>query len=225
MRSLPFVLGVVAAGCGLIGTDLVSVSLDLPPQDFRIDSADWSLPPGNTPIIPCAGDCTALSAAVCNQQNCTVECGSDQVCFAKVPISLTNDFDLARDAPSYQQVATLPAVSVTVQSVTFDISENTLNLDTPSLAVYFGPTSITAPSSPGAQLVGSIPAVAAGQTGRVAVTFSSGGANIVKTFMDDFHTPFRVIVYGVVAVHGGQASPTGRMVGQVNASAKASLTL
>ncbi len=225
MRSLPFVLGVVAAGCGLISTDVTSVTLGLPPQDFRIDSSDWRLPPGTTPVIPCAGDCTALSAAVCGQENCTAACGSDSVCYAKVPISLKNDFDLARDAPSYQQVSMLPAVSVTVQSVTFDISENTLNLDTPSLAVYFGPTSITGPNDPGAELVGMIPAVAAGQTGRFPVTFSANGSDIVKKYMDDFRTPFRAIVYGEIVVHGGQASPTGRMVGQINATAKASLNL
>ncbi|HKA86186.1 MAG TPA: hypothetical protein VKE22_00920 [Haliangiales bacterium] len=222
---MPFVLGVVAVGCGLISSDVTNISLALPPQDFRIDSSDWRMPPGATPIIPCAGDCSALSAAVCTQQNCSVACGSDSVCYAKVTISLKNDFDLARDAPSYHQVSTLPAVSVTVQSVTFDISENTLNLATPSLSVYFGPTSITGPNDPGAELVGTIPAVPAGQTGHFPVAFSSNGPDIVKKYMDDFHTPFRAIIFGVVIVHGGQASPTGRMVGQVNAIAKASLSL
>jgi hypothetical protein len=225
MRSLPFVLGVVVAGCGLISTDIASVDLSLPPQDFRIDSSDWMLPPGTTPVVPCAGDCSALASTVCAQGTCTAQCGSDQVCFAKVPISLKNDFDLARDAPSYQDFASLPGLSVTVTGVSFDISENTLNLDTPSLSVYFGPTSITSPNDPGAELVGTIPAVRAGQTGHIPVTFSANGPDVVKKYMDDFHTPFRVIVFAEVIVHAGQASPTGRMVGQVNASAKASVSL
>ena len=41
--------------------------------------------------------------------------------------------------------------------------------------------------------------------------------------MDNFKTPFRVIVGGNVMVNGGQPTPAGKLVGAVQADAHASL--
>src|SRR5262245_5277902 len=168
MRRLAFVSAIVAAGCGLISNDVTTVTVSLPARDFRVDSADWKLPGGSIPDIPCASDCTTLEEAICTQQNCTADCAPDQRCVAKVPVSLKNDFDLSND-PTYRDVANLPVVDVNLQSVTFNITENTLNIDTPELQVYFGPTSITSPTDAAAELVGTIPSVPAGQIGARAV--------------------------------------------------------
>lgn len=225
MRRFVFASALAVAGCGLIGNDVTTVTVSLPARDFRVDSADWQLP--NQPIIPdftCSTDCTALAEQICTEQNCTAEC-ADGRCVAKIPVSLKNDLDLSKDSPSYQQVASLPAVEVELQSVTFNITENSLNLDTPELSVYFGPTSITSPNDAAAELVGTIPSVQAGQIGVRPVTFSANGRAVVKKFMDDYRTPFRVLIYSVVVVRGGQDSPNGRLVGQVTATATVGLSL
>jgi hypothetical protein len=224
MRRFVFASALAVAGCGLIGNDVTTVTVSLPARDFRIDSADWRLPAGNVPDFPCATDCTAFQDAVCTQQNCTAECASDQHCVAKVPVSLKNDFDLSKDSPSYQQVANLPVVEVQLQSVTFNITENTLNIDTPELLVYFGPTSITSPSDAAAELVGTIPSVPQGFMGVLPVAFSAAGQAVVKKYMDDYRTPFRVLVYSVVVVRSGP-TPSGRLVGQVTATATVGLNL
>ncbi len=225
MRRFVFASALAVAGCGLIGDDLTTVTVSLPARDFRIDSANWRLPPGNVPVVPCATDCTALADQICTQQNCTAECASNQQCQARIPVSLKNDFDLAEDSPSYQQVANLPAVEVTLQSVTFNITENALNLDTPQLSIYFGPTSITSSTDAAAELVGTIPPVEAGERGVREVMLSANGQAVVKKYMDDYRTPFRVLVVAFIVVEGGQASPNGRMVGQVTATATVGLNL
>ena len=225
MRRFVFATALAVAGCGLIGDDLTTVTVRLPARDFRIDSADWRLPPGSVPVVPCATDCTALAEQICTQQNCTAECASNQQCQARIPVSLKNDIDLSKDSPSYQQVSNLPAVEVQLQSVTFNITENSLNLDTPQLSVYFGPTSITSSSDAAAELVGTIPPIPAGQGGVREVMLSANGQAVVKKYMDDYRTPFRVLVVAFIVVHGGQDSPSGRLVGQVIATATVGLSL
>ena len=225
MRRFVFASALAVAGCGLIGNDVTTVTVSLPARDFRIDSADWQLP--IEPIIPefpCSTDCTALAEQICTEQNCTTEC-ADMRCVAKIPVSLKNDIDLSKDSPSYQQVASLPAVEVQLQSVTFNITENSLNLDTPQLSVYFGPTSITSSSDAAAELVGTIPPIPAGQGGVRQVMLSANGQAVVKKYMDDYRTPFRVLVVAFIVVHGGQDSPSGRLVGQVIATATVGLSL
>jgi hypothetical protein len=224
MRRFVFASAMAVAGCGLIGDDVTTVTVSLPARDFRIDSADWRLPPGSVPVVPCSTDCAALADQICTQQNCTAECASNQQCQANIPVSLKNDIDLSKDSPSYQQVSSLPAVEVQLQSVTFNITENTLNLETPALSVYFAPTSVTSPTDAAAELVGTIPSVPKEFVGVLPVTFSAACRAVVKKYMDDYRTPFRVLIYSVIVVRGGD-SPNGRLVGQVIATATVGLHL
>src|SRR4029078_4318978 len=107
--------------------------------------------------------------------------------------------------------------------VYFDITENSLTVATPPLYLYMGPQSIAAPGDAGAELVGILDPLPPGKTGRVDVRFEGNGRQVMKRFMDNFHTPFRVLVSGTLPVHGGEDLPMGLLVGSVQADAHAGI--
>src|SRR5262249_17969187 len=146
-------------------------------------------------------DPNCSASMYCPGGSCTTDCeaGTHQ-CQAHVPASLTNDYDLSKDASEYAQFASLGIVNVGIDAVYFNITQNTLTVTTPQLSVYAGPQTIHAPTDPGAQLIGTIPSVQRGQTGRVNVVFSGNGQATIKMFMDNFKTPFRVLVAGDIVV-------------------------
>lgn len=220
-----FGAGLFLAACGLVSSDIANIKLRFPKHDFRVDSADWGVPTGQTvPSVSCdLVSCSAVAAQFCGG-GCTADCEEPaHTCQAHIPIVLRNDYDLAAESPEYQTIADQPVVSVALDGIWFNIDENTLNVATPTLGVYLGPHSITAATDVGAELVGTIPAVQPGQTGRIPVDFGAGGQAVLKKYMDDFHMPFRVLVSGSIAVHGGQPTPAGRLVGSVQADAHTSL--
>jgi len=212
------------AACGLV-SDATTVKLHLPAKDFAVDTADWHLTTTaqTVPSIPCSVNCTNSAAQLCSG-SCSADCEqATNSCEAEVPVTLKNDYNLATDAPEYGTIASYSFISVTVDDIFFDITSNTLNLDTPQLTVVIGPQTINGANDSGAQIIGTIPVVHAGQTGRVDVIFAPNGRAVLKQFMDDFHTPFRVLVTGTETVHGGQSTPAGKLTGSVQADAHASL--
>jgi len=163
-------------------------------------------------------DCTQI----CSGAACSGSCGGD-FCQATLQVTLSQDYNLSTEASGYSDILDQPVVSVNVDDIYFQISMNTLNVETPALQVVIGPQTITRLGDPGAQLIGIIPAIRAGQTGRVDVSLAAGGDSILKSFMDNFHTAFRVVITGTKIVHGGNATPVGKLVGQVQADAHVSL--
>lgn len=222
--SLCLLVCLVPAGCGLISDDIARVDLRFPKHDFRVDSADWHLVGTTVPSVPCAQvNCEAAAALFCGS-NCSASCDTGtNTCQAAVTITLVNDFDLAKEAPEYQKIADQPVISVSIDDVYFDITENTFTVDTPALVVFVGPPSVTEATSAGAERVGTIPAVVSMNTGRATITFEGNGRAILARYMNDFHTPFRVGVTGTVALRAGDKTPTGRLVGSVQADAHAGL--
>jgi hypothetical protein len=218
-------LGLAAASCGLIDSSVTNFKLRFPPQDFQIDTADWHLTASTTvPQLSCSVGCESAAATFCSGGACRSTCDAGtQSCQATVPIALRNDIDLATEAPGFQDLADQPVISVTIDDVYFDIRENTLNVATPTLYVYFGPATATAPTDSGVEVVGIIDPVNPGFTGRAAVRFEGTGRQVMKRYMDDFHTPFRVFVSGEITVRAGQPTPQGRLVGSVQAEAHAGI--
>jgi len=224
MRSLFVALLLVhVAACDMI-SDATRVNVKLPPRDFALDTSTFNLPQGQLPPVSCTQPADCHTSDLCPQGACTVACNTTiQECEAHVPATVKNDYDLSKDAPEYAQFASVGVVSVGVDAVYFNITQNSLTVDTPELSVYAGPTTINSPTDAGAELVGTIPRVPSKSTGRVNVVFSATGQDTIKKLMDNFKTPFRVIVAGDVVVTGGDATPTGKLVGQVNVEGHVSL--
>src|SRR5215218_7176763 len=107
--------------------------------------------------------------------------------------------DLLSEKPELQSINDEPVIKVTIDSVTYEVNLNTLNVDTPAMEVYVAPMSVMDPNDPMAKHVGTIPSVAAGQTVLTpqAMTFTSGGKAELVSIMSTFKTPFNLIVGSV----------------------------
>jgi hypothetical protein len=215
----------VLAACGLIDEDVTRINLSFPRHDFRIDSGDWRFVGSTLPSLACSIDCAQTAAQFCGTGGpCSASCDeATQTCQVTVTVTLINDFNLATEAPAYQRLDDQTLISVSIDDVFFDISENTLTAATPPLEVYMGPPAVSSPADVDAQLIGTIDPVAARATGQAMITFEGNGRESMSSFMNDFTTPFRVIVNGQVTLHAGDPIPMGRLVGSVQANAHVSL--
>jgi hypothetical protein len=206
-------------GCGLIDSDITDVALSLPEREITVDTADWQLAGSATmPTIACSGEredlCSDATAELCAGEGCAGACVG-ATCELQVEVSLWNTFDLAAEAPELQQIDGHEVVSATIDRVWFEISENSLSVDTPVLEVGIAPQSVMNLSD--AEVIGTIPAIAAGtavEEGDVAL--SSDGARILSDHIKAYSTPFNLIVGTNLSIGAGVEIPTGRMVAVVH---------
>jgi hypothetical protein len=219
-RLLALACAAGVAACGLLSSDLTRVQVRFPERDFRLDTADWAIVgPGQLPSIECSRGCEESRELLCGADRCAAACdNATRTCQLWITILVFNDFDLAREAPGLEELADQPVISVTVDRIFFDIDENTLTVSTPRLYVHALPI-----SGDGGGLVGIIDPLPPGTTGRADVRFEGQGREVLKRFLDDFRTPFRIAVTGAQAVYAGDDLPMGRLVGSVQADASAGL--
>src|SRR5262245_48439418 len=138
LRLVLPVSGLVAAvvcACGLVSSDVDDFKLRMPPQPFRLDSSDWSLPADTDyPQVACTagGDECSAAELACGDDECQIDCDAGS-CRARVRIGLRGQFDLAEDGPGYQALDGKTGVAITIDEIYFEIAENTLNVATPEL--------------------------------------------------------------------------------------------
>jgi hypothetical protein len=219
-------LSLSTASCGLIDSDVTDFNLKLPEKSFNVDTADWMLSvQGETmPSIACPpADCTAAADMFCAGGTCTSDCDPGAHCAAHVPVSVSQPFDLAHESPELQTIDSQAAISVTVETVTFKVSENTMNVATPPLDLYMAPQGVLDAMSAEAVHIGSVESVAPGQTGPVPIDFTVEGKAAMEMFMSAYQTPFTVIVAGSVTMSAGAPVPQGKLSGVVSVTAHAGL--
>lgn len=214
LASLPFV-----AGCGLISSDVTNFDLTLPPKNFTIDMGRWQ-------VDSIAADqyfmrsCSASNPTFCNtavQQACTMDCsgscGESNTCELSLDINLRQPVDLVMEKPELRSIDDEPIIKVTIDSVTYEVTTNTLNVDTPELAIYVAPISALASDDPQAKQIGSIPPIAAGEvtSGQQSLRFTTAGRAELINLMSSFKTPFNVIIGSALVVTASQPWPTGKL--------------
>ena len=139
-------------------------------------------------------------------------------------VSRFHTFDLASEKPELQEIEGKPLVSIRISRVAYEITENTLNVNTPRLTIYVGPQSAMDGADPQARAIGNIPPALAGTTvAEAEVEMTADGEDILADFMKDYSTPFNIIVGGDVSLAAGDPVPTGRLVAVVKAEATAGL--
>ena len=216
----------VMGGCGLIDSDVTDFNLKLPEKPFNVDTADWMLSvKGDTmPAVACPpADCTAAAETFCTGGACTADCDANAQCAAHVPVSVSQSFDLAKEAPELQTIDSQAALKVTVETVVFKVKENTLSVATPPLALYLAPQGVLDANSTSAVKVGDVEPVTPGQTGEVPIDFTAEGKKAMEMYMSAYQTPFTVIVSGSVTLSAGQAIPDGKLSGVVSVTAHAGI--
>lgn len=215
-----------ASGCGFIDPDITEFNLSIPPKTFAIDTEQWNLDSASPvfPELPCSPDvdtCTEAVASFCSPERCSGACVND-LCEMTVQVSLWRMVDLSMDNPELQALDNQPFVEVSVDRVNYEVSENTLNFDTPQIDLYVAPQTVMSPSDPQAQPIGRIPAIAAGsQVGRMNLLLT--GESELRAFMGDYRTPFNLIVGSSITVRAGDSMPRGRIETSVSVDGHAGL--
>lgn len=228
MKYLLFAVATgLLAGCAL---DPVSqIDLEVPAKSFSIDASRWQLDAERVPdylATSCASPttCTQLAKEACDGR-CMGTCdASSSLCTLVLDVSLYSAVDLVMERPELRAFEGQTVLEVVIDDVTYDVTQSSLNIPTPPLTVFVAPASVTDPDDPAAIAVGSIPALAAGETATGAtLELSRAGRAELARIMGSYQTPFNVLVAATVAVAAGDPLPTGRLDAVLKIRAHASL--
>ncbi len=228
LRLAPLLL---AGGCGLVSSDVTDFDLTLPDKTFTIDAMSWQVNSQQAQAF-LATSCASMPT-VCNsaaQQACASGCSGTcdtgtQTCDLSLAVSLYNKVDLVMEKPELATINSEPVIKVTIDSVTYDVTQNTLNVDTPAMTIFVAPASVMDPSDPMAKAVGTLDGVMAGTTTTMSQTlmFTDTGKQTLIDTMSTFRTPFNIIVGSTLEVKSGDPVPMGQLTAVVHVKAHAGL--
>ena len=230
MRLGALVVAACAAGCGLISSDVADFNLDLPEKNFSIDASSWQVDDAQAQML--LGMNCGSAPAVCNtaaqaacEMNCTGTCNASQRCELNLDVSLYQPINLLTEKPELKSINDQPVIRVTIDSVTYDVVTNTLNVATPELTVYVAPMSVMDPKDPEAVPIGTIASIDAGATtaSSEAIAFNADGRAKLIGMMSTYKTPFNVIVGSSITVRQGQMVPMGKLDAVIHIRAHAGL--
>jgi hypothetical protein len=129
------------------------------------------------------------------------------------------------EKPELKSINDEPAIKVTIDSVTYDITANTLNIDTPEFTVYVAPTSVLKITDAQAKAIGKIAAVPAGWVTDAPhpFTFTAAGRSELVNLMSSFKTPFNVLLGSSLLVTANDDVPMGKLEAVIHIKAHAGL--
>jgi hypothetical protein len=223
-------IAAAAAGCGLISSDVTNFDLTLPDKRFTIDMGGWQVDTSAADeylMRSCGanpGLCNTAVQSVCSM-NCSGACGGDDTCELSLDISGRQPVDLVMERPELKSINDEPVIKVTIDSVTYDVDTNTLNIDTPEITLYVAPTSVIKSNDPMAKAIGTIPPIPAGTTttSSQSVRFTPTGRADLIAAMSSFKTPFNVLVGSSIVITASQPVPTGKLDAVVHIKGHAGL--
>jgi hypothetical protein len=226
-------LGVGIGGCGLVSSDILTLTFDLPERHYVFDTATWGLPATAVPAVPCTADATCCSAAALVGYDCAksppLVCDTSAgagVCAVKLPVeSPPQTIDLSMQASGLSGVNGQTLASVSISQIAYVIDVNTLNRDLPPISLYLAPQNVASSSDPMAHKFGTVPAIPAMQTTGGTVALEPDAESTFAGYARNFRTPFEFLSHTVVTVRGGDPTPSGRIDVRVRGkvSAKPSL--
>ena len=224
-------LGLGAGGCGLISSDVTNFDLTLPDKTFTIDASGWNVNQQAASALlstNCSSQPTVCASAAMQacQMGCSGSCSTTtQTCDLSMDVSLYRSIDLVMEKPELKTINDEPVIKVTIDSVTYEVTANTLNVATPEMKVYVAPMSVMNPKDPQAKEIGVIAPVAAGQTTSSPqnIAFNATGKAELVNIMSTFKTPFNVLVGSTLVVKMGTPVPQGKLDAVVHIKAHAGL--
>jgi hypothetical protein len=227
-------LGVALAGCGVISSDVTDFDLSLPDKSFTINIDGWQVDHAMADDY-LKVDCASAPPTACNsavQRACTMNCSgscnaTSHTCDLSLDVSLAQAVNLVMDKPELQSINDQPVIKVTIDSVTYEVKNNSLTVDTPEITIYIAPISVTSVKAgdPSVKAIGTIDAVAAGTTTTEPrpIKFTANGKADLVTIMSSFKTPFNVLVGSSIVVTAGQPIPMGKLDAVVHIKGHAGL--
>jgi hypothetical protein len=231
MTSLRLALGaLVLSGCGLISSDVTNFDLTLKPKQFTVDTSSWQVSQQaadtflNTSCqMTSQNVCTSAAMTAC-AMGCTGVCGSASKCELELNVAVYKMVDLGMEQPELNTINNEPVIKVTIDSLQYEVTSNTLNVDTPPFTVYVAPMSIMDPKDPMAKPVGTVDAIPAGMTVALKdMTYAPDGKQNLVDTMGNYKNPFNVLVGATLTLKAGDMVPTGKLDATVHIKAHASL--
>ena len=230
IAALGLGVGLSLAGCGLVSSDVTNFDLTLPEKKFTIDSGRWQVDQtkANAALsLSCSSDSTCNSAVLLAcPMGCSGICNTTKsTCDLSLDVSLSQPVDLVMEKPELKSINDEPVIKVTIDSVTYEVTSNSLNVATPEIKVFVAPMSVVKWTDPQATLIGTIPPIAAGEvtsSPQMLMFTPTGKAELVK-IMSTFKTPFNVLVGSSLVVTSGQQMPMGKLESVVNIKGHAGL--
>ncbi len=226
------VLGAALMSGGLLSCslDITRLTFELPKQTYSFDTSMWgNLPPAaawaTVPNVPCGSDGDCCSLAVTAGLNCTTTplvCASGS-CQAQIPEATSSSVNLAQQVPT---LATFPGHSllhVSISSISYQVTNNTLNVDVPSIAVYLAPDGVTDPTDSRAMLFGTVPAIPAGTTPMGAMEKAPNADAVLEMYTKNISTSFNIIASTTVVIAPGTPVPNGALTVVVGGTISAQL--
>ena len=227
-------VSVTLAGCGLISSDVTDFDLTLPDKKFTIDTGSWQVDSGlataylnqSCTASPPPNSCSQAAQLACTM-GCSGSCGASNHCELSLDVSLSQPVDLVSERPELKTINDQPVIKVSIDSVTYEVLTNNLNVDTPEITIYVAPMSVVKVTQNDAQLkaIGTIAPVPAGHTttSPQSIEFTATGKASLVNIMSSFKTPFNVLAGSSLVVTSAQPFPMGRLDAVVHIKGHAGL--
>lgn len=211
-------MGVGISGCGLVSSDILTLTFDMPERHYVFDTATWGLPTTAVPVVPCTADATCCSAAALAGYDCAKSpalfCDTSAgagVCAVRLPIeSPPQIIDLSMQS-QLSGVNGQTLASVSISQIAYVIDSNSLNRDLPPIELFLAPQNVTSTSDPTAHKFGTVPAIASKQTTGGKVALEPDAESTFSGYARNFKVPFEFLSRTVITVRGGDVTPTGRI--------------
>jgi hypothetical protein len=227
-RLLLLSAATAAAGCGLVDPNITEFDLTLPSKQFTIDSSRWGLMNADQLVSQTCttqpDPCAAAAQQACEEGTCIAQCDATTLtCDLTLFVSLYQMIDLEMEKPELSTIENQPVLDVTIDAINFEVSANSMNVETPQMVVYAAPMTVMSPDAR-ARRVGTVPPVPAGVTrSLMPIDFDPMGRENLAAFMSDYQTPFNIIVGSELLVEQGDTIPMGAMTVRVVVEAHAGL--
>jgi hypothetical protein len=218
-RSLLMVAMTGAFSCGLISSDIATISFNLPERTYSFNTNDtgWNSAKaaafGTAPVIPCSvdADCQAPLTLVGVDPSFVICDQPTQSCAFVITVETPpQTIDIKSQSPELSRFSNQSLVDVTVSKITYDIDNNSMNVDLPAVELFVAPQGVTTTSDPAATRFGTVPPIPAhmdSKDGNVAL--DKAGQDAFVGFAHHFGTPFVFLARSRVVVPGGTPVPMG----------------
>src|SRR6478672_1996479 len=124
---------VLSAGCGLVSSDVTNFDLTLPDKDFSVDTSGWQVDQQAATTYldtsctnPAPNVCTTAAASAC-AANCAGVCDAGNKCDLQLMVAVHQGVDLVMEKPELKTINDEPVIKVTIDSVKYEVTDNTLN--------------------------------------------------------------------------------------------------
>ena len=222
----------LVGGCGLISSDITSLTFQMPSKTFSFDTANamWKAPPGTFPAVACGTGqvvtdcCHPPSPAPTPDCVATPLACENSVCVVEFPVSITQKIDLKAEVPALMNVGSQGLADVSIKRILYTIV-STMNVELPPIQIFIAPDGITSATDPSAKKFGTVPATPPMMTSTGDVVLDPAGQAAFTQYAHQLSTPFNLIATTTMMVAPGNPVPAGRVDATVTGTVSAKLSL